>query len=355
MSENHKRIKQDNDTLRQLKKRNIKQELFSNDTLFNITEYLEDLKDFISLSLVCKDHYNYLLNNKDLIAFSNFFVIHDYSLLLEKDYFELSNDSNSYKFISNKLPKCLFYSINDITIRHYNSQFNYLQFFKKFTKFNSLTIFDTNLKGDEFNDLKLENINFLTIKACKFTDIFLYNFKNLIELHMNFSNTINGESLQYLTKLEALTACRTNIKDDHLKNLINLRELNIKHCKQITGECFQNLNKLQILNISYSKLIKDEHLKDLQNLTELNIECCTLITGECFVNLINLEILRANFTNVKDEHLKNLINLTDLEINCCDSITGEFLMNIPNLESIRYTQSGVQECLKKTGYEDLIY
>ncbi|KAL9648807.1 hypothetical protein ABK040_003740 [Willaertia magna] len=315
---------------RELKRRK-KELIFSEDMLFEITKYIETLKDFISLSSVNKYFRNYLLKNK--LPLNEIFKRNEIILtnnlpnyLFEIEYLSLKKFGNhNFKLLNQfKELKCLFV---------WSLQNGYLLNFKKLKE---LYIYNTNMNKILLN-LSSELTN-LTIGACEIVkEINFSKFTKLNSLTLLECYNIPTNCLKNLNQLKKLSIFDNySITDDSLNELINLEEFYINGCS-FTGICLQNFTNLKILDITDSN-IKDDFLLNLNNLKELKLYNCRNILGNCLQNLIKLEHLSiqtcSNITNI-NQYLNNLTNLKYLKIYFCSSdefLTSNSLQNLTNLE-----------------------
>ncbi|KAL9648821.1 hypothetical protein ABK040_003753 [Willaertia magna] len=315
---------------RELKRRK-KELIFSEDILFEITKYIDTLKDFISLSSVNKFFRNYLLKNKLPL-----------NEILKRNEISLKNN----------LPNYLF-KIEYLNLKQFeNHNFNLLNEFKEikslfvwslpnnflfnFRKIKELYIYKTNINKSLLN-LSSELIN-LTIGDCQIVkEINFEKFTKLNSLNLFECFNIPENCLKNLNQLKKLTVYDNySITDDFLNGLINLEEFYIKGCS-FTGIYLQNFKNLKILDITDSN-INDEALLNLNNLKELKLYNCRNILGNCLQNLIKLEKLILQTCSAMkniNQYLNNLTNLKYLKIYFCSSdefLTSNSLQNLTNLE-----------------------
>ncbi|KAL9641901.1 hypothetical protein ABK040_000839 [Willaertia magna] len=362
---------------RNIKKRKVEYFL-SQDELYEIILFIDNLKDFISLSKVNKYFYNTLFIKQNEILN---YIIKQFKICIE---------------LNNKLPNYLF-KINYLRVSRYNinllNKFKNLKYleisnlyfsptikkheyiFPKFEKLIELKLHNCELPVDNIpflSNLQKLELNNSSIGVNKITN--LESFINLTELQIVNSNIVEN-SLQNLKNLEKLELIFRDVLqyDVDFSNLKNLKNLNIQgiinnfnklpNLEELTC-CLKNISnfnnlkhikRLKITNLKKTKAITDKDLMELPNIVELDLHYNKDINGECLLKLTNLEKLNISYTKIADEHLINLQKLKYLKASHCHYFTGECLLKLVNLEyldiySNKKVKDGHFKNLKKLTY-----
>ncbi|KAL9650739.1 hypothetical protein ABK040_001793 [Willaertia magna] len=342
----------------------------SSDILLKITEYLNDIKDYLHLFQINKYVYENILNNKDFILDNQLFC-------------------NRITCLNEKLPNYLFNLQNlNISNENSNNNFDLLPKFKfiKYLQINKLpdNFIFTNLPFLEglaiFNSV-LQKETLINVAHTKYFYFSSLNIKDNYLKHLNspeeliFDNCkgITGECLQYFDKLTSLTDRSSfsessvvkyiekltklkklklitydlNLNTNFLRNLINLEILDVT-LKDVDKEDFKYLTNLKELAISGRDLnLSDEEnnycFDSLINLVKLNVNYITSFTGKCLLNFVNLVKLFIPGSQVKDEYLINLKNMKELNIKYCRNINGTGLQNMINLEILEAGDTNLED------------
>ncbi|KAL9652884.1 hypothetical protein ABK040_010916 [Willaertia magna] len=346
--------------------------LFSVDVLYEISNFIFNLRDYYNLALTNKYFYNNMLLQNENKSFLKILdgIFKNKKIKLNNNLpnflFNLEN-LNIYDQILQNLPKLEILSVN-YCIFKINS-FSHLKHLK------SLNINQGRIPEGCLNDLI--NLNKLKItKLLQFKGEYLKNLKQLKELNCNYISSLEENSineLQNLTKLK-LNGCN-NISGNLLQNLKNLKVLKIIDCYKMendlhnissliylkkltiklsnTNSSFvKNLHNLEYLKIKGNDL-KDEDFYNFKNLKYLSVEGFGSIDN-CFNHLNKLEKFKCDLKLIKNlnsiKHIKKLYilsmpnNITDkdlkqftnniIQLYCYSNITGECFSYLNNLENL---------------------
>ncbi|KAL9644606.1 hypothetical protein ABK040_015345 [Willaertia magna] len=361
------------------------------DILLIISEFLDNVKDYIHLFQINKFVYkNTLLNNNETAVLQNelfkketiYFNEKLPSYLFQLKYLNTSQENennnllhkfNNLKYLKiQNVPENFIFPnlpfLEELIIRkstlHQNTLINLQQ---------QLKIIDIHCCKLNDNCLSyLNNLQELNLICDKISGECLQNFKNLIKLNAHFSIDYNDDFTKYvknLTNLKHLTIRYSEPinNSNFLKKLTNLEYLSVI-LEDIYEEDFKNLTKIKILNIS-GNILSENCFTNLVNLIELNVNNSTNFTGKCLLNLTNLERLKVMDTNVKDEYFKNLkklkqVNLSycnEITVLCvrkCENLTGkcfEYLVNLKSLYIFRNNSIKEENLEKLVNLNDLSF
>ncbi|MFF2499071.1 hypothetical protein [Peribacillus sp. NPDC058075] len=150
-----------------------------------------------------------------------------------------------------------------------------------------------NLKEDKFNEMQLENIEYLTLWHHKKSK--LDNFEsipeNLLYLELNWSNIQNFLGIEKMNKL---------------------KRLELHYCTKLQNDFGMSglSNTLEFLHIEQSKkFVPNEELLSLKNLRVLRLNSCGNLENLNFLNQFpNLIDFRFVDTNVLDGDLSPILN-----------------------------------------------
>ncbi|KAL9647390.1 hypothetical protein ABK040_011754 [Willaertia magna] len=268
-----------------------------NEIIICISEYLNDIKDFMNILFCCKSYFNdFLLND-------------DYCINLFFKNFNLK----TIKIFDKIFIKIPIYIKNKI----------------KYLNFNNL------LKNDKLlNDcLNVEELILGRFYNSQYLD--RNSLQNLVNLQKLKSLSISSMNINYVINfpqnIESLYLCDSNVKDLQLNNLINLTNLTVKKEEDFNGSCLQNFTKLKKLNVDRCGSFGGKHFNKLNNLTSLTFSGRNYIDSNQLQNLQNLKHLTIERTGFNDEDLKGLVNLESLYI-CGEYLNGTCLQNFIKLK-----------------------
>ncbi|KAL9650848.1 hypothetical protein ABK040_001898 [Willaertia magna] len=326
-----------------LKKRKVVEEegnnnkLFFNDVIFEITKYIDKMKDYFNFAKINKT-IHFVMTRENLNVLNKLFKRNRMKL---KDHF----------------PEYLFNVLNYLSIDNKSN----IKLLLNFTQLKVLDIkltkiSDNELKGlTNLEKLKLENcnkvygkcfLNLKQLKTLKLTNMYnikdesLVELKNLNKLTVYQCTLLTGDFLKHLQQLTELNIKNERFNIENLNSLINLKvlflQINKKHF--INYNFLHNLTNLETLSISPSKEMKDDDLMNLKNLKTLELLNECNVTGSCFINLNNLESFLVCFNglkNLNEENLKYLTKLTNLDLSNT-KISGEYLKYLINLKMLSF-------------------
>ncbi|KAL9649544.1 hypothetical protein ABK040_003222 [Willaertia magna] len=375
----------------------------SADILSIISEYLNDVKDYLNLLQINKFVYYNILGNDS-----------NNKIILNSELFQ-----NKKIILSKNIPKYLF-NIERLNLYKKGNDFNLLYKFKyikslKIKKLKDLinipNLEELYIKNSILQPITLSNLKklkILNLNNCDLNDNCLKELKNLTKLSLNYCKTITGECLQNFSNLTTLKTFYSvtdqnfykfigNLKNlqklrlfennteniNFLKELICLKKLiidvtefeekylfNLQNLQNLIifgkgslDNCFNYLTKLKelycdfhnIVNFNKIKNIKnlkirnfredisEEKLQNFTNIIEFNAYYMNHFTGIYLNNNLNLTTLHIPSCKVKDEYLINLINLKDLNLSNCKQITGKCLQNMKFLEELNISVTVIED------------
>lgn len=166
--------------------------------------------------------------------------------------------------------------------------------------------------------------------------IHIQNLTNLKALNLSgYYNTIPGETLKHLTKLEKLHLdFNSKITDQHISHLTNLTEINLKQNSTITDNVLQHFTNLTALNLEWNRTITDMPLKCLTKLKVLNLHHNTIITDDSVQWLTNLMILNLGYSHITDSCLTKLTKLIKLRV--AEGTSFDAVSRLTSLQALCY-------------------
>ncbi|KAL9642546.1 hypothetical protein ABK040_011113 [Willaertia magna] len=289
-------------------------ENFSIDILFKISEFFNNIKDYLSFFQTNKFIYENVLKNNTQVLRSEMFKKKLITLtsslpnyLFQIESLNLNKKGNDFNLLEN------FKYLKYLNIKRLNNEEYILQFpfLKELVIYNSF-LFNNNL-------LSLQNLNSLTLQNCNLNDDCLNNLNNLMELNIIECEEINGECLQNLKMLTKFYfknfKIENNIFTKHLENLMNLKHLNLLSCKIDDSSFLQKLTNLESLEIKLNNIV-EENFYNLKKLTKLIVYTKEGFLNNCFKYLLNLEKLYCDLSIIKDiTQLKNIKKLKLFDVN----------------------------------------
>ncbi len=142
-----------------------------------------------------------------------------------------------------------------------------------------------------------------------------FELKNLIELKIEFNNTIPINFFENINNLSILfLQCKINLPSTIFDNLINLRTLSIEIVDRLNDDIFNNISP-KFLSISRTKRLPTGIFDKQNNLEELHIVDCefTSLPDGIFDNLTQLRVLNLSNNRMKKIQNNLFVNLSNIE------------------------------------------
>ena len=326
-------------------------DMWNDDILSKINEFIIDLTDILNLKHTCRlfyyhiynisydGKYKYIKEINDNIVSIYLDDENNYNDVLTDKIVKLWSEYNPYldNETLNKLTNLTELSINSNIVNDISKLINLTSLdVSSNTGISMIELIDlkhlgNNISYDEDDSpeicisnesiMKLINLKSLTTRVSAYVTGECLKYLNLTSLDCALDDTVLDCHLIHLTNLIKLDCSACTITDFSVKQLTSLEVLHCRGCYDLTDRSILNLTKLKTLCCPYTS-ISDRSIVQLNSLTELDCSN-TQVSDKSIRYLVNLTTLICkNNKNITHNSTKCLTNL--IKLNCAGSSIKDF-------------------------------